>query len=98
MCYDADSCRAAAMALGLEIGGAGHDFTGIFSTVGCYAYNSGEYRGHAYYGFRSDGTEVSDESQLLPVVDPKYRIPGTHGCSALSKTDTHTLHVEMCVC
>ena len=25
MCYDADSCRAAAMAIGLEIGGAGHD-------------------------------------------------------------------------
>ncbi len=58
-----------AKALGLVVGGAGHDFEGPWGTKGLYAYRSGKYSGHAYFG-----TGGSDEDRLEPEDDDdKYR-------------------------
>ena len=58
-----------AKALGLVVGGAGYDFEGSWGTKGLYAYRSGKYSGHAYFG-----TGGSDEDRLAPEDDDdKYR-------------------------
>ena len=58
-----------AKALGLVVGGAGYDFEGSWGTKGLYAYRSGKYSGHAYFG-----TGGSDEDRLEPEDDDdKYR-------------------------
>ena len=58
-----------AKALGLVVGGAGFDFEGSWGTKGLYAYRSGKYSGHAYFG-----TGGSDENRLEPEDDDdKYR-------------------------
>ena len=58
-----------AKALGLVVGGAGYDFEGSWGTKGLYAYRSGKYSGHAYFG-----TGGSDEDRLEPEDDEdKYR-------------------------
>ena len=58
-----------AKALGLMVGGAGYDFEGSWGTKGLYAYRSGKYSGHAYFG-----TGGSDEDRLEPEDDDdKYR-------------------------
>ena len=52
--HSRDACEAAALALGLSVGGAGSDFEGNWSTKGCYTYKKGTYTGHVYYG-KGDG-------------------------------------------
>ena len=50
--YSEAACRAAALKLGLELGGAGYSFVDSHGTKGCYAYTSAsdKYSGRAYYG------------------------------------------------
>lgn len=56
--YTEENCRLAAIAAGLEIGGAGYPFAGDWGVKGCYAYDStsADYAGMAYYGL--GGTEA----------------------------------------
>ena len=69
-CLTQDECAAAADAQGLQQGGAGYGFAGPYGTKGCYSYNSGKYKGMAYFG--RGGTE--SEMAAVPA-PPKYRIP-----------------------
>ena len=67
--HDPAKSAELAKALGLVVGGAGYDFEGPWSTKGLYAYRSGKYSGHAYFG-----TGGSDEDRLAPEDDDdKYR-------------------------
>ena len=69
-CLTKDECAAAAEAQGLQRGGADYDFAGTFRTKGCYSYESGKYKGMAYFG--TGGTE--SEMAAVPA-PPKYRMP-----------------------
>ena len=67
--HDPAKSAEIAKALGLVVGGAGYDFEGSWGTKGLYAYRSGKYSGHAYFG-----TGGSDEDRLAPEDDDdKYR-------------------------
>ena len=67
--HDPAKSAELAKALGLVVGGAGYDFEGSWGTKGLYAYRSGKYSGHAYFG-----TGGSDEDRLEPEDDDdKYR-------------------------
>lgn len=44
------ACKAAAQKAGYKVGGKGSAFAGNWGVKGCYAYKSGKYKGHAYYG------------------------------------------------
>ncbi|MCH2641656.1 MAG: hypothetical protein MKZ55_04225 [Candidatus Thalassarchaeum sp.] len=67
--HDPAKSAEIAKALGLVVGGAGYDFEGSWGTKGLYAYRSGKYSGHAYFG-----TGGSDEDRLEPEDDDdKYR-------------------------
>jgi len=80
--FSADACREAASALGLTLGGVGYDFAGDYHTKGCYAYTSGQYAGHAYYG-QIGGADVTSSSQHNALNNAaKYRVAGTFGCTA----------------
>ena len=50
--YTEESCRSAAEALGLEIGGAGWSFAGNYERSGCYYYECSHclYGGIVYFG------------------------------------------------
>jgi len=74
-----EACREIALSLGLTPGGVGYDFTGDYGTKGCYAYSSGQYAGHAYYGLLGGG-EVPDDYVLSAANDPQYRPAGSTGC------------------
>lgn len=56
------------------LGGVGYYFAGDFETKGCYAYSSGTYVSHAYYG--TDGTM---DQMISPLSGDKYR-PKGHDC------------------
>jgi len=60
---DCESCRLLAEDNGLEIGGAGFAFAGVYSTKGCYTYRTGTYQCHAYCGTGGSAAEAA-----LPVV------------------------------
>jgi hypothetical protein len=67
--HDPAKSRIIASELGLEAGGAGYDFEGNWRTKGLFAYRSGKYSGHAYFG-----TGGSDEERLeAEYDDEKYR-------------------------
>ena len=67
--HDPAKSAEIAKALGLVVGGAGYDFEGSWGTKGLYAYRSGKYSGHAYFG-----TGGSDEDRLESEDDEdKYR-------------------------
>ena len=72
-CNTEDSCKAAAVAQGLQLGGAGYAFSSGSSVYsrGCYAYESGTYGGRAYFG--SGGSQQQMEAVLRA---PKYRLCG----------------------
>ena len=59
--YSKEACEEAVTSLGLQLGGAGTNFVGSFSTKGCYAYDKGKYNGMAFYG-----TGGSDEQTKKP--------------------------------
>jgi len=81
--YGLDACRAAAERLGLRTSGTGNfGFSGIYSEKGCYAYSDGAYKSYAWYGLRSDGSEVQSEADLTALGSGKYRIDGTHNCGS----------------
>jgi hypothetical protein len=81
--YGVDACRAAAERLNLITSGTGsYGFSGVYSETGCYAYNTGALNGYAWYGLRSDGSEVQGESELSAVQSGKYRLDGTHSCGS----------------
>jgi len=56
--YSLDACKLAAARLGLSLGGAGSDFTDSYATKGCYAYDSGTYKGMAFFGTGGDNSEM----------------------------------------
>jgi hypothetical protein len=81
--YGLDACRVAAERLGLVTSGTGsYGFSGKYSETGCYAYSSGALEGYAWYGLRSDGSEVQGESDLSALQRGKYRLDGTHKCGS----------------
>jgi hypothetical protein len=79
--FSEDECRSAATRQGLQIGGAGWAFSGDYSEVGCYSYQSGQYAGMAWYGYTDAGTGVTTASELPALTLPKYRIPDTFDCT-----------------
>jgi len=61
-CLSEQACASAAEAMGLELGGVGHDFAGDFHTKGCYSYSSGsDYEGHAYFGTGGTAADMAAE-------------------------------------
>lgn len=68
--YSQEACRRYAQAQGLQLGGAGSDFAGDYTTKGCYTYPSGKYAGRAYYGQVNDG-DVTSENQLGTLSSPQ---------------------------
>mmetsp|Transcript_107637 Transcript_107637/g.197688 ORF Transcript_107637/g.197688 Transcript_107637/m.197688 type:complete len:342 (+) Transcript_107637:80-1105(+) len=74
--YTEDTCRQAAVALGLQPGGNGVDFAGDYSLKGCYSYASGSYKGYAFYG--TGGSEAENRADAS---EPKIRVPG-YDCRA----------------
>jgi hypothetical protein len=44
------ACSAALQKAGYKVGGKGFKMAGNWSKKGCYAYTSGKYKGHGYYG------------------------------------------------
>ena len=70
--YSEEACRLYAVRAGLKLGGRGYKFaSGDYGTKGCYAYESGSYKGSVFYGL--GGTE-KDISKALDL--PKYRPEG----------------------
>ncbi len=72
-CNTEDSCRAAAVAQGLQLGDAIYPFSSGSSQYesGCYAYESGTYGGRAYFGYG-----WSQQKMEKPLRAPKYRLCG----------------------
>ena len=67
--HDPAKAEEFARVLGLQIGGAGHPFTGPWATKGLYAYRSGKYSGMAFFG-----TGGSERDRLtIPYESDKYR-------------------------
>merc|ERR1711962_516168 len=60
--YTIEACEDAIKKLGIARGGKGYDFAGSWSTKGCYAYKSGSYVNHAYYG--TGGTQDQKMTKL----------------------------------
>ena len=67
-----DPAKSAIIAreLGLGVGGVGYSFEGKWRDKGLFAYHSGKYAGHAYFG--TGGT--SDEELQQKGGDDKYRL------------------------
>ena len=57
-----EACETVADKLGFDKGGVGFTFQGDYGTKGCYAYNSGKYKGHVYYG--NGGTDAQMKESL----------------------------------
>ena len=75
-CLTEDDCREAATALGYVPGMDSTAFVGQWTTKGCYAYDSGTYGGHAFFG-TCGGTMVIDctaEQMQAPVSATQTRI------------------------
>jgi hypothetical protein len=79
-CRTDSACRAAAKAAGLTLGGAGYAYLGNYETKGCYAYASGPYAGHVYWGTFGLGWQQQQTPDL-----PKYRPVFGCGCVPYSK-------------
>lgn len=61
-----EEARLMATRLGLQLGGAGQDFTGDYETKGFYAYNEGNYTGMAFFGTGGDQFQME-----APVSEPE---------------------------
>ena len=72
--YSKEACEAAANSLGLEKGYGNYNFAGSYGTKGCYAYETGNYAGVAFYG-----TGGSEDNMKVELNDPQYR-PVGHDC------------------
>jgi len=74
----ADACKAAADRIGFGKGGHDHDFQGNYNPKGCYAYKSGTYKGHVYFG--TGGTEqqmkedINESDKFRPQGDDCYKV------------------------
>jgi hypothetical protein len=83
--YSSEACRAAGNKLNLNTDGQwGYSFIGNHGVTGCFAYSEGLWAGTAWYGLKSDGTEVQSESELsdLPAGQGLYRPDGTSDCTS----------------
>ena len=70
--YSEQACMAAAAKAGLKLGGVGYAFAGAsYMQAGCYAYATGNFRGHAYYGRSGSGGGKSSGKLVLPRYRPK---------------------------
>jgi hypothetical protein len=69
----------AATRLGLNKGGFGYDFVGVYSEVGCFSYISGTYKGTVFYG---TGGTIQQMKEDVPVA--KFR-PNGYDCSTEGK-------------
>ena len=54
--------------LGLQKGGGGYNFVGVYPTKGCYSYESGSFAKMAYYGVGG-----SEEQIKAKLTFPMYR-------------------------
>merc|ERR550534_509722 len=68
--YTAEQCRIAANSSGLEQGGYGYEFEGVYTQKGCYAYSSGAFAGKAFFGSGGSYAEISDPNTIS---DDRYR-------------------------
>jgi len=78
-CSEQENCKMAALEMGLKLGGFGFAFDGHYPTKGCYFYESGKYKGIAFYGI--GGTK---EIQSSPLTLPQKRVTGVQ-CHAVTK-------------
>ena len=65
--------------MGLKIGGAGWEFSGVYLTKGCYSYKEGPYTGMVFYG--TGGTKQQNKARTSL---PEYR-PEGYDCSTKGK-------------
>ena len=56
------TCQQVANQQGFEIGGNGYDFSGNYSTKGCYGYVTGNYQNMAFFG--TGGNESEQRKRL----------------------------------
>merc|ERR1711972_271483 len=81
--YGPEACRVAAQQLNLKVGGiAWYPFEGKYKETGCFAYSNWPWKGYAWYGLRDDGSDVQGETDLTAVGVDRFRLEGTHNCSA----------------
>ena len=76
VCLNEEACRAAVTALGYTPGMTTTPFVGQWTSKGCYAYDTGTYAGHAFFG-TCGGTIVLDctvEQLQTPVLENQKRI------------------------
>jgi len=69
--YSVEACDEAIKKLGIARGGKGYPFLGSWVTKGCYAYKSGTYVNHAYYG-----TGGTTKQMQVTVSGKKFRPKG----------------------
>ena len=78
--YSQQACADAVTNLGLNFGGAGHNFAGNYDKKGCYSYNSDTSYGKdkiTYYGTGGSGEQIKGSKHLDST---KYR-PAGYDCS-----------------
>lgn len=78
-CSEQENCKKAALEMGLKLGGFGFGFAGHYPTKGCYFYESGKYKGIAFYGIGG-----SEAQQSNPLTLPQKRVTSVQ-CSAVPK-------------
>ena len=66
--HSVETCEYAANQLGLKLGGRDRPFSGKYSTKGCHAFESGDFKDMIFYG-----TDGSIEEMTEPLMSPLYR-------------------------
>jgi len=94
--YSEEACKQVANSLGLSQGGAGYAMVGDYDTIGCYAYDSGDYANMVFYGKCTKGligsalnwiggdsdafASCKKQMQAIPTAKDQYR-PNGYDCS-----------------
>ena len=61
--YSQQACKDVSNKLGLKLGHSNHAFAADYDIKGCYAYASGSYAGHVFYGTGGTRKEMKDPHQ-----------------------------------
>ena len=90
-CAPVSESECAAIAVGLQLGGAGHAFAGDYTIKGCYAYRGTTtvYAGMVFYGRGGDEAE-----RFRLAVDPPVYRPAPH-CEGLPANLVKKVSVEL---
>ena len=68
MPHSVEACKYAGKLLGLKLGGRDHQFSGSYSTKGCYAFESGDFENMVFYGTGGSHDEMEE-----PLTSPMFR-------------------------